>query len=506
MEGNIRDCANQSQSNLSLSRHEVPQDEDPRRRLLLIYIHGFMGSEASFHDLPAHVHDLLTGSLAETHVVYTRMYPRYKSQGEIQTAVNQFSTWLSPHEADDLDVVLLGHSLGGILAADVARLETDGRAKHRILGVVGFDVPFLGIHPRVVPTGTLGSMPKKGPATEELAGAQESLGLDTPFKPATSNPNFDPPFMNDVRLVERGFLKGIMHFVNKNENNLTRSIIDRVVSPLKFAGCVNNYSELRRRYRHLMDLEAAESSPERVRFVNYYTASTGHPKKEKKKKPPKEPKEKKEKKEKKSKKPKGSTEGGDVKDSEEPTEDAEGTDQINETTEVLSRESEVSNNSPQPSQVPSLDTLSLEAQPIKPTSSHISRTSAETEKASDEKPERSDEIDATFSGTDEPKDTQSLSESLSITESASITPSESADPSAQHLRKFILLPSHHWKYNDNSHWVPIVMENMDEVEAHQSMFIPHGANYDHLIGDSVALVEQWIENDLTRRALHEGLD
>jgi len=93
MEGNIRDCADQSQSSLSLSRDEVPQDEDPRRRLLLIYIHGFMGSEASFHDLPAHVHDILTVSLAESHVVYTRMYPRYKSQGEIQIAVDQFSAW-----------------------------------------------------------------------------------------------------------------------------------------------------------------------------------------------------------------------------------------------------------------------------------------------------------------------------------------------------------------------------------------------------------------------------
>ncbi|KAK9853747.1 hypothetical protein MYU51_005179 [Penicillium brevicompactum] len=509
MEGNIRDCADHSQSSLSLSRHDVPQEQDPRRRLLLIYIHGFMGSEASFHDLPAHVHDLLTASLAESHVVYTRMYPRYKSQGEIQTAVNQFSTWLSPHEADDLDVILLGHSLGGILAADVARLERDGHAKHRILGVVGFDVPFLGIHPRVVPTGTMGSMPKKAPATEELAGAQESLGMETPFKPATSNPNFDPPFMNDVRLVERGFLKGIMHFVNKNENNLTRSIIDRVVSPLKFAGCVNNYSELRRRYRHLMDLEAAESSPERVRFVNYYTASTGHPKKEKKKKPPKEPKEKKSKK---SKDLKHLEEGGETKESEESTENPEVTSRTQNSEKASLDELGVSADSVQSDSTPSLDKLSLENsledQSLKPISSHTSHTSVETEKANDARPipTQSESADTIHSSLGGPRDTQSLSESVSITESASITPSEASDPSKQQLRKFILLPSHHWKYNDNSHWVPILMENMDEVEAHQSMFIPHGANYDHLIGDSVALIEQWIENDLSRRALQECLD
>lgn len=92
MEGNIRICTDSSHSSLSLPRPGGSQVTE-KRRLLLVYIHGFMGSEASFHDLPLHVHDLLTSSLSESHVVYTRMYPRYKSQGEINTAVNQFSAW-----------------------------------------------------------------------------------------------------------------------------------------------------------------------------------------------------------------------------------------------------------------------------------------------------------------------------------------------------------------------------------------------------------------------------
>lgn len=92
MDGDIRNCATRSLSSLSLPRPEGPQGTN-KRRLLLIYIHGFMGSEASFQDLPAHVHDLLTDLLSESHVVCTRIYPRYKSHGEIQTAVDQFSTW-----------------------------------------------------------------------------------------------------------------------------------------------------------------------------------------------------------------------------------------------------------------------------------------------------------------------------------------------------------------------------------------------------------------------------
>lgn len=92
MAGNIRNCSSHSLSSLSLPRPEPAQDHG-KRRLLLIYIHGFMGSEASFHDLPAHIHDLLTGILGESHIVYTRIYPRYKSHGELRTAVEQFSNW-----------------------------------------------------------------------------------------------------------------------------------------------------------------------------------------------------------------------------------------------------------------------------------------------------------------------------------------------------------------------------------------------------------------------------
>lgn len=80
---------NDSSYSLSLPRPEATS----KRRLLLIYIHGFMGSEASFNDFPAHVHHLLTAVLSESYVVYTRIYPRYKSRGEIQTAVDQFSNW-----------------------------------------------------------------------------------------------------------------------------------------------------------------------------------------------------------------------------------------------------------------------------------------------------------------------------------------------------------------------------------------------------------------------------
>jgi len=66
---------------------------DGRRTLLLVYIHGFMGNETSFQSFPAHTHNLLTITLEETHVVHTKIYPRYKSRKSIELARDHFSTW-----------------------------------------------------------------------------------------------------------------------------------------------------------------------------------------------------------------------------------------------------------------------------------------------------------------------------------------------------------------------------------------------------------------------------
>jgi hypothetical protein len=64
-----------------------------RRTLLLIYIHGFMGNETSFKSFPAHVHNVLAVTLAESHVVHSKIYPRYRSRKAIEHARDDFSNW-----------------------------------------------------------------------------------------------------------------------------------------------------------------------------------------------------------------------------------------------------------------------------------------------------------------------------------------------------------------------------------------------------------------------------
>ena len=85
-----------SSSTQSLVQQQSRPDTD-RRRLLLIWIHGYMGSEVSFQSFPAHVHHTVTQKIQEsgagTHVVHTKIYPRYESRYRIQGARDAFSEW-----------------------------------------------------------------------------------------------------------------------------------------------------------------------------------------------------------------------------------------------------------------------------------------------------------------------------------------------------------------------------------------------------------------------------
>jgi hypothetical protein len=230
--------------------------------------------------------------------------------------------------------VLLGHSMGGILSAEISLKAPHSPAtgkpfRHRILGTINFDTPFLGMHPGVVvsgigslfrpapdPPGSKPQSPTGGTNTPSIdsqasvsspsyatssyspsraesdASSQLSMmpSITSPLaSPPPNDPFFNPPFPNDVRLPERKGWTNILHFVNKHSDGLTAATKQYFMSHLEFGGVMADYPGLKNRYEKVRALEDVDDLPRRdapgyrrptrrIRFVNYYTASTGRPK------------------------------------------------------------------------------------------------------------------------------------------------------------------------------------------------------------------------------------
>lgn len=214
---------------------------------------------------------------------------------------------ISPHESETTDIILLGHSLGGILATEVALMPSEAGSseifKHRILGIVNFDVPFLGLHPSVISTGIKSlfhpkAKPPSPPKTNDISQADSTESLastltpiippdspSSPFHFPTNDPNFNPDFPNDIRLPKRSQLDSAIHFITKHSSHLARAIGEYISSHIEFGSCLADYPGLKKRYRRIRELEDVDEYSRkrdalgrplrRIRFVNYYTASTG---------------------------------------------------------------------------------------------------------------------------------------------------------------------------------------------------------------------------------------
>ncbi len=228
--------------------------------------------------------------------------------------------------------------MGGILAAEAALLPPDSRDigqpfRHRILGTIGFDTPYLGMHPGVIVSGisslfrpapkppefnsqpqpgTPGTSSRTSPSSpslnfsstatlDETLSSQASASALSTLSPTlshastmstvpTNDPNYDPPFPNDKHLAERKGWNSVLHFINKHSDGLTKATSQYFMSHLEFGGCLADYPGLKNRYAKIRELEDVDDLSNRegpvykrpirrVRFVNYWTASTGIPRK-----------------------------------------------------------------------------------------------------------------------------------------------------------------------------------------------------------------------------------
>lgn len=102
-----------------------------KKTLLLVFIHGFKGSDHTFHSFPVDLRALLSFALPKIDIVSVQ-YPKFETRGDLHKCVADFKEWLqnkvidievshqtpSPTVDPSVHVILCGHSMGGIVAAE----------------------------------------------------------------------------------------------------------------------------------------------------------------------------------------------------------------------------------------------------------------------------------------------------------------------------------------------------------------------------------------------------
>ncbi|KAJ3177316.1 hypothetical protein HDU87_004568 [Geranomyces variabilis] len=90
-------------------------------KTMLLFVHGFLGSESSFEDFPLDLAARVRAAGARD--IEVRIFPRFDTKGDPTRAVNQLCNWLMLNAAQPEyhGVIVLAHSMGGLMAVDAYR-------------------------------------------------------------------------------------------------------------------------------------------------------------------------------------------------------------------------------------------------------------------------------------------------------------------------------------------------------------------------------------------------
>ncbi|KAJ5578172.1 uncharacterized protein N7459_007136 [Penicillium hispanicum] len=302
------------------------------KTLLLVFIHGFKGGDDTFNNFPESLRVLVSKALPAV-TVATAVYPKYETKGDLKECVGKFRDWLqntvidlevanhtaSPTVDPSVHVFLVGHSMGGIVAAETLLLLAHEQPIRRsstpdapsaqqaddqppvvepgtfmfphIQGVLAFDTPYLGIAPGVVSYGAEGHYRNattayntftevaglfgyggKGNTTEGAAAPAPASAKEPPQAlPTTGDAAATPSWQRWGRYAMFAGAAGAVAAggaaaLYTQRQNLSAGF-SWVSSHLEFVGCLARTSELRQRLVGLAGVQEERG----IRCVNFYT-------------------------------------------------------------------------------------------------------------------------------------------------------------------------------------------------------------------------------------------
>ncbi|EME47310.1 hypothetical protein DOTSEDRAFT_69292 [Dothistroma septosporum NZE10] len=301
-----------------------------KKTLLLVFIHGFKGTDHTFQSFPKDLKSALALSLRKIDVLAIQ-YPQYETRGDLKDCVARFKEWLqnkvidlevanrtpSPTVDPSVHVVLCGHSMGGIVAAEallsIARDEpvpsslgndgTNATVSHgsamddstdrprepsrlffpAVQAILAFDTPYLGISPGVLAHGAEDKINQSSQAYKAWDQASSFFGWNSP-KSGSSTPIANAssrglPAQNSTTSEGSKWGKYAMYggaaaaiagvagaaYLSWNQINQG---LTWAGSHLEFVGCLARGAELQKRVEKVVDLTKTHG----VGFANFYGA------------------------------------------------------------------------------------------------------------------------------------------------------------------------------------------------------------------------------------------
>jgi len=193
----------------------------PPDLLLIVFIHGFKGTDTTFENFPSKIEHVLTETI-ENLKVECILFPAYETKGQLNAAVEHFADWLTTLTvqrevanglgggAGKTNIVLCGHSMGGLLAADALRAFVNSRPDKsaplwpKIIACIAFDTPYLGLHPAVFKNSATKAVEYAGVARTVVSDVFSLFGK----KGASSTVSGQPPLaIAAAPTVESGWAK-----------------------------------------------------------------------------------------------------------------------------------------------------------------------------------------------------------------------------------------------------------------------------------------------------------
>ncbi|KAG8218648.1 hypothetical protein J3R82DRAFT_4313 [Butyriboletus roseoflavus] len=152
--------------NATTLEEQPDKEKNSTDALLIVFIHGFKGTESTFENFPSRLQHILSESEGDLPVECV-VFPAYEVNiyHIANAAIVRFADWLTTLTvqkevangggAGSVKIVLCGHSMGGLLASDTllefikSRPDQNAPLWPRIIACIAFDTPYLGIHPFV---------------------------------------------------------------------------------------------------------------------------------------------------------------------------------------------------------------------------------------------------------------------------------------------------------------------------------------------------------------------